>query len=586
MTIPEELAGRVRTWIAQDPDAETRAELWQLLARGETAELAARFEEPLRFGTAGLRGPMGAGPARVNVAVIRMVSAGLGSFLKVRAREGAPEFCVVGHDARHGSARFADEAARVLSATGARVLRLPGAVPTPLLAFAVLRLGCAAGVMVTASHNPANENGLKVYLGDGMQIIAPADAQIAAAIEAGCPASEIPLGEPGEPVSQDLLDEYVQALAALSACRPARPRAGSPRILYSPLHGVGAEMLLRAFACAGREAPEVLDSQAEPDPEFPSAPRPNPEEPSALAPVLARAVDGDFDLVLVNDPDADRLAVAVPSALASDGWRVLSGDEIAVLLAEHVIARSSPSDLASGVLVSTIPSATLLAELAAHAGVAHAQTLAGFKWVMRAGATLAPPRRLLFGYEEALGFFVGEAARDKDGIGAALAMAACADEARREGSTLEGRLERLALRFGLHETRLVTIALPAPAPRRAAGAIMSALRSAPPAELAGEPLDVWQDLLEAGAAPSCATRADRERVAGLPPADVLLFGAGERSRVVVRPSGSEPRVKVYLQARVPVADGNVALARGQAAVRLDALEADVRRLLAGAAERG
>jgi phosphomannomutase len=472
-----------------------------------------------------------------------------------------------------------------LSGTGARVLRLAGAVPTPLLAFAVLRLGCTAGVTVTASHNPPDENGLKVYLADGMQIVSPIDAEIAAAMDAAWPASEIPLGNAGEPVAQDLVDEYAQALAALSACRPARPPGGALRVLYTPLHGVGGETLVRAFARAGRERPEVLASQAEPDPGFPSAPRPNPEERAALAPLLARAAEGDFDLLLANDPDADRLAVAVPSGRAPGGWRILSGDEIAVLLAEHVITRSSPAELAEGVLVSTVASATLLAELAARAGVAHAQTLPGFKWVMRAGAAMEQPRRLLFGYEEALGFFVGEAARDKDGIGAALAMAACAEEARAEGSTLEERLERLALRFGLHATRLVSVELAAGAPRRAARCIMGALRSAPPEQLAGEPLELWQDLLEDATVPPGAPRADRERIPGLPRADVLVLGTREGSRVVVRPSGSEPRVKLYLQARVAVARGNLADGRDQASARLDGLESDIRRLLA-AAPRG
>src|ERR687894_2249628 len=307
---------RVERWIADDPDPGSRAELQALLDAGDTAELEARFAHGLTFGTAGLRGALGAGPSRMNVATVRRASAGLAAHLVHAVKGGAEAGVVIGHDARHGSARFAEEAAAVFSGAGGRPLRLPPHAPTPLLAYAVLKLRCAAGVMVTASHNPATDNGYKVYLGDGAQITPPADEEIAEAIAAVGPLADVPLGDGGEEVGEEVAEHYVRAI--VHALPHTRER--ELRIVYTPLHGVGAELCLRAFAAAGFPAPEVVAEQAAPDPDFPTAPRPNPEEAGVLDLAIAAAERGGADLVLANDPDADRLAVAIPDG---DGWRRL-----------------------------------------------------------------------------------------------------------------------------------------------------------------------------------------------------------------------------------------------------------------------
>jgi len=597
----EGLIERAHAWIEQDPDPDTRGELESLIERGALDELRARFDEPLRFGTAGVRGPLGAGPARMNLATVRLVSASLALELRGELPREREPTVVVGRDARHGSERFEAEVAGVLSGAGVRVLRMPRALPTPVLAFAVRELGCCAGVMITASHNPPRENGLKVYTRGGLQIVAPTDERIAARMRTLCSAREMALGDGGERLDERVVDAYLQQIATLAVCRPARPSAPlQPRTLYTPLHGVGARTLLDAFARAGRPAPRVLAAQAEPDPDFYTVARPNPEEPGALAPVLAAARESDAELVLANDPDADRLAVAVPrprpgpaadargkarsasDAAPADGcWRSLSGDEIGALLAEHVLRRTPASRRRDALLVNTVASSTLLAEIAHAEGVRYAQTLPGFKWIMRAPAALRAAGGLLFGYEEALGFAVSDAVRDKDGISAALAVAACAEDAVLEGTTLEGRLDALARRFGLHATRQLSIELEGAHARRLAKEAMARLREQPPSQLAGARVDWLEDLLSAPAVEggaARATRADRQRVPGLPAADVLVLGCGAGARVVVRASGTEPKLKVYMQS-VHIVEADLDAARGRADRRLREIERDVRTAL-------
>ena len=552
------LAERVQAWIAEDPDPRCREELRGLLAAGDRAELERRFAATLEFGTAGLRGRLEAGPARVNRATVRQATAALAAHLRGAAAAAERARVVVGHDARHGSAALAQEAGRVLTGAGLHALDLPGQVPTPLLAFAVRRLGCAAGVMITASHNPPQDNGYKVYLGDGAQLAPPIDAEIAARIRAVGPLTEVPLGPAPQPVDDAIIADYVDAIvAALPRARSAA-HAAPLRTVYTPLHGVGRDVLLRALAHAGFDPPQLVAAQAEPDPDFPTVPRPNPEEPGTLDLGLAEAERLDADLLLANDPDADRLAVAIPDR---DGWRMLSGDEVGALLARHLLAHCD--DPGAALLITTVASSSLLGQMAKAAGVAYRETLTGFKWIMRAVADAAP-RRLLFAYEEALGYAVSDVVRDKDGISAALAMCQLAMEARASGTTPAAQLDELARRFGLHATRQVAVALESDEGPGRARRTMQRLRARPPARIAGRAVTEVEDLL----------RGER-----LPPADVLVVRCGDGLRVVVRPSGTEPRLKAYLEVIVPVAGEDMARARERADRQLEESARAMRELL-------
>ncbi|MEO8688431.1 MAG: phospho-sugar mutase [Solirubrobacteraceae bacterium] len=542
----ETLVARVERWIAADPDPAARAELRALVDRGAWDELRERFAHGLTFGTAGLRGRLGAGPSRMNVATVRAASAGLVPYLLDTA-EGAREAgVVVGHDARHGSRRFAAEAAAVFTGGGLTTYRLPPLAPTPLTAFAVRHLGCAAGVMVTASHNPPQDNGYKVYLGDGAQIAPPADERIAAEIARVDAADALPLGDGGQPV--DVAGDYLTAILG------ALPAAGARdvRIVYTPLHGVGAPLCLEALRRAGFPDPHVVAAQAEPDPDFPTVARPNPEEPGTLDLALADAAAHDADVMLANDPDADRLAVAIPVA---DGWRRLQGDEIGALLADFLLEHCE--DPRQALLVTTIASSTLLGKMAAAAGAAYAETLTGFKWMMRAVAR-TPGRRLLLAYEEALGYAVSDVVRDKDGISAALVMAQLVASEKRAGRSLQDRLEAIAARFGAHATGQLALELEGADGQARMRRITGRLRTQPPTTLLGRPVESVEDLAAGGG---------RE---GLPPADVLILRARD-VRVVVRPSGTEPKLKGYLE----VVAGDLE----DAAEQLAALHAELARVI-------
>lgn len=585
-----DLFARAIAWAAEDPDPRTRAELERLVARRASGELRSRFEAPLTFGTAGIRGELGAGPARMNAALVRRLCAALADEALQAAPTPSPARprVVVGHDARRQSPQLAREALGVLSGAGVEVLSL-GCVPTPLLAFAVMHHRCAAGLMVTASHNPREQNGVKVYWSDGRQIVPPLDERMAARMAAVRSPRDLPFGSSGRQVAAETLTAYLDAVAALPACaRPADCHGVNVRACYTPLHGVGGGPLAAAFERTGRPAPQPVAEQARPDPEFPGLPRPNPEEPGVLDLLLARAAADGAALALATDPDADRLAVAIPGTLAGAAggspaaWRVLSGDEIGVLLADHVLRTTDAAGRQRGMLVNSIASSTLLAELAAERRVSYRQTLTGFKWIERAAAMGAPGARLLFGYEEALGFGVGEAVRDKDGISAALAFLAAAEACAAEGITIAGRLEQLARRHGLHATAQHTIALDP----RAAPPLLVRLREQPPACLAGREVDWSQDLMDPQASPGpSAPLADRSRVGGLPPADVLVFGCGRELRVVVRPSGTEPKLKIYLQCVVEVR-GDLREARRGAAQTLARMYAEISGRLTDGARAG
>ena len=565
----------MRSWIADDPDPADRAELSAMLDADDLAALAERFAEPLTFGTAGIRGPLGAGPARMNRATVRRVAAGLAGYLRTAVPEAATRPVVIGFDARRGSGPFATEAAAVLTGVGLRVLSFGGPVPTPVLAFAVRHLRAAAGVMITASHNPREDNGVKVYWSDGAQIIAPVDVGIAAAAAQAGPLRDVPLGGPGQPVGPDLIDAYLDAVvpAALPAGRPPGPPAAGRRALrvaYTPLHGVGLATVRRAFARAGFAEPAVAAAQAEPDGAFPTLPKPNPEEPGVLDLLMAEGAGAD--LLLANDPDADRLAAVIPGAA---GWRVLTGDEIGALLADHLLRREPRPERC--LLVTTVVSADILSRMAAAAGAGFAETLTGFKWIMRA-ADAEPGRRFRFGYEEALGYAVTGLVRDKDGISAAVTLADAAAEARHEGGSLASRLDDLARRFGLFATGQFSVGLAGglAAGAGAGAALLEAARARPPISLLGEPVAVIDDL---GLGLRSREDGTKDPLA-LPRSDVIIWRCADGTRVALRPSGTEPKVKIYLQVVLP-AEGRDDLApqRALAARRLAELRDEVTEVL-------
>jgi phosphomannomutase len=561
--LPEDLQAQVDAWLADDPDERDRAELKALAADDSPqarAELADRFSGRLEFGTAGLRGAVAAGPNRMNRAVVRGTTAALARWLVGRRSDAAQAGVVIGCDARHRSDEFADEAAAVLAGAGVRVHLLPKRLPTPLLAFAVRRLSAAAGIMITASHNPPADNGYKLYLDDGAQVIPPSDAEIEAAINDHGALSRIPLAEPDSALITRHGDEMARAyLGAICALSPAPPGAAWLRFVYTPLHGVAAGIALRAFEQAGFTEPDIVTAQAEPDPDFPTVAFPNPEEPGALDQALAVARRSNADLVIANDPDGDRLAVAVPDPDVLGGWRTLTGDQVGALLGAYLLARSPDEPQPDRrLVVSTVVSGTLLSRIAAAAGAQYAQTLTGFKWIVRASEHY-PDTRFVFGYEEALGYAIGDVVRDKDGIGAALAVLGLAARARSGGESLLDAYDALEAKHGVHLTAQLTVATGAPLD------IMARLRAAPPRDFGGVSVLSVDDL----------TAGTPE----LPPADVLRFHL-PGARVVIRPSGTEPKVKAYLEIVEPIIGGRLEEARLAARRRLDPLRDAVQEILA------
>jgi phosphomannomutase len=535
----DDLRRRAETWLADDPDPGARDEILELLSRlpDSADELADRFAGPLTFGTAGLRGRLRAGPNGMNLAVVTRAAAGLVGWLGGQGAQGGQGPLVIGYDARYGSRDFAEQTARVATAAGHEALLLPRPLPTPVLAYAVRHLDAVAGVMVTASHNPPQDNGYKVYLGArlggpagaGAQIVPPADTGIEAAIQAVGPVAEIPLGEPGTVLDETIVQGYVESAAAVVAAGP-RDLA----VAYTPLHGVGGRVLVAAFTAAGFAAPAVVAEQAEPDPAFPTVAFPNPEEPGAMDLLVALAARTGADLAIANDPDADRCAIAIPGA-EPGSWRPLSGDELGVLLADHLIRRG-----VAGTYATTIVSSTLLRALCAARGVPYAETLTGFKWIVRGAEKLA------YGYEEALGYCVApDLVRDKDGITAAVTIADLAATLKAEGRSLADRLDELDAEFGVHRTGQVSMRVDD------LGLItttMARIRQDPPAALLGDRVTEVEDRL--------------------PDADVLTLRTA-RARVVIRPSGTEPKLKAYLEVVEPVTDGDLTAARSRAVTAMD-----------------
>jgi phosphomannomutase len=551
----EDVLDRARAWAKEDPDPATRAELERLIDDGDLAELEDRFDGTLEFGTAGLRGALGAGPRRMNRVVVLRAAAGLAAYLRDTGAATPGAAVVIGYDARHNSDVFARDTAEVMAGAGIRALLMPRPLPTPLLAFAIRDLGCVAGVMVTASHNPPQDNGYKVYLGDGSQIVPPADAEIAARIAAVGSVADIPrAADPDlvEVLDETIVERYERCVADLVADGD-RAAYADLRIVYTPMHGVGGTTVQRVLELAGFGAPHEPPAQAAPDPDFPTVSFPNPEEPGAMDLALALAAEVDADLVVANDPDADRCAVGLPpmSSNTGHGWQMLRGDEVGALLAHHLLDRGK-----QGVYAQSIVSSSLLGAMAAAAGQPHQETLTGFKWIGRVPG-------LAFGYEEALGYCVDpEHVKDKDGVSAILLVLQLAAATKAAGRTLRDVLDDIARAHGLHATDQLSVRFTdlAEIP-----ATMARLREAPPTTLGGLAVEQVDDL-------SIGT-------ADLPATDGLRYRLADRARVIVRPSGTEPKIKCYLEVVVPVEDteDGVDAARIAAAGRLDAIRVDVQK---------
>lgn len=514
-----ELLEQVRAWIGDDPDLDDRATLTHLIETDDEDELKSRFCAPLRFGTAGLRGPVMAGPGGMNRLTVRRATQGVVAWLAeigVDAGLGV----VVGRDARHGSELFNNEVVSVLLGAGVRVYEMPAALPTPLVAYCVKALGAAAGIMVTASHNPPRDNGYKLYAHDGAQIVAPNDAIVERyASCAATPTLSSRTSALHSYVADSVLDSYRRHFSE----RFAVSGGSKLRIVYTPLHGVGGATMMDLFARAGYERVSPVEEQFEPDPDFPTLAFPNPEEPGALDLAVACAQTRKASLVIANDPDADRLGAAVR---ARDGWQVLRGDEIGWLLAWSLLApMSGPSD----VVATTIVSSTLLAQMASEANVRCATTLTGFKWIARAGEGGV----LRFGYEEALGFAVDPAVADKDGMSAALALARVAHELDRHGRSLLDLLDDIESHFGVHAVAQLSLRYDGAGGQQRIASAMSKLLNDPPRRLGQVDVSDTFDL--------------NDGFGGLAPTEGMYLSLGAAGRVVVRPSGTEPKLKAYIE---------------------------------------
>jgi phosphomannomutase len=509
------LRAEVEAWIADDPDPVTASQLQKLLESEDEATLKQFFNGFLQFGTAGLRGPIGPGPSCMNRAVVGRAAAGIAHYMKERGMTKV----VVGRDARYGSEDFTQETAEIMSGAGMDVYILPRPLPTPVLAFATEYLKCDIGIMVTASHNPPQDNGYKVYIGptaDGIsyassQIINPTDGFMASDIDAVTSLKSLPRGKKWTVLGEEVITEYVKRTSALA------PRPGDMKIVYTAMHGVGTEVVQRVFNHAGFATLILVDEQCTPDPDFPTVAFPNPEEPGAIDLALKKARDFGAELVIANDPDADRCAAAINDPAV--GWRMLRGDELGIILGEW-IARTKPK----GTFGNSIVSSSALKKISAHYGIDFQEVLTGFKW-------LAKIEDLAFGYEEAIGYSVdSETVNDKDGISAAIFLAQVATDLKREGLTLSDLLNEVWERHGFHGTEQISIRV---SDMGAITKLLAGLRKSPPAEIAGRKVDAIDDL----AAPKD----------GLPPTDGLRIWLAGGIRIIVRPSGTEAKMKCYIE---------------------------------------
>ncbi len=550
----DERLAQARAWMRQDPDHETRDELAAVITRAAAGDEAAasdlddRFSTRLAFGTAGLRGALGSGSNRMNRVLVAQAAAGFASYLRERSHGGTPTV-VVGYDGRRNSRVFATDSAELFAGAGLRAILLPRLLPTPVLAFAVRHLGADAGVMVTASHNPPNDNGYKVYLGgadQGSQIVAPADAEIAAHIQRIADADDVsalPRSTDYETAGEDVVEAYVAATAAIA---PAPAGASDLRWVYTAMHGVGWETLSKIVSAAGYPQPMVVEEQLKPDATFRTVSFPNPEEPGAMDLSFARARRVQADFIIANDPDADRLAVAIPDASSENGWRRLTGNEVGLLLGARAARAAAGTPGAS--LACSLVSSPGLGAVAAHHGLDFHETLTGFKWISRAPG-------IVFGFEEALGYLVNpETVRDKDGISAAVAVLGLAAEAHERGKSLADLLSELGDAYGHFASGQVSVRVD---DLSVIGSVMLSLRTLPPQQLGGHVIASAEDLLHADE--------------GRPSGDVLRYRLADGSRIIVRPSGTEPKLKVYIDATADSAE--------QASATVGELEAAVRVLL-------
>ena len=521
------LVEEVKAWIADDPDPVTAAHLQALLDAGDEAALKPLFSGFLQFGTAGLRGPIGAGPSCMNRAVVGRAAAGIAAYMTKRGMKSV----VIGRDARYGSEDYTQESAEILSGAGMDVYILPRPLPTPVLAFATSHLKCDVGIMVTASHNPPQDNGYKVYIGpeaDGIeyassQIINPTDGFIAADIDAVTSLKSLPRGNNWTILGEEVISEYIARTVKLA------PRPGDIKVVYTAMHGVGTETVQRVFNHAGFATLILVDEQCTPDPDFPTVAFPNPEEPGAIDLALAKARDFGADLVIANDPDADRCAAAINDPKV--GWRMLRGDELGVIFGEW-IARTQPK----GTMGNSIVSSSALRKIAAHYNVDFKEVLTGFKW-------LAKIEDLAYGYEEAIGYAVdSETVNDKDGVSAAIFLTQIAMDLKRDGLTLANLLDEVWDRHGFHGTEQISIRV---ADMSAITRLLAGLRQNPPAEIAGRKVDSIDDL----AAPKD----------GLPPTDGLRIWLSGGIRMIVRPSGTEAKMKCYIEVITKTSEESTAL---------------------------
>jgi phosphomannomutase len=535
------LRAEVESWIADDPDPKTAAELQRLLDSEDETTLRKYFSGFLQFGTAGLRGPIGPGPSCMNRAVVGRAAAGIAAYMKKRGMTKV----VVGRDARYGSEDYTFETAEIMSGAGMDVYILPRPLPTPVLAFATSYLSCDIGIMVTASHNPPQDNGYKVYVGpeaDGInyaasQIINPTDGFIAADIDAVTSLKSLPRGTKWTVLDDEVLNEYVERTSALA------PRPGDLKVVYTAMHGVGTETVKLVFNKAGFTSLITVDEQCTPDPDFPTVAFPNPEEPGAIDLALKKARDFGAELVIANDPDADRCAAAINDPKV--GWRMLRGDELGVVLGEW-IARSHPH----GTFGNSIVSSSALRKISAHYGINFQEVLTGFKW-------LAKIEDLAFGYEEAIGYAVdSETVNDKDGISAAIFLAQVAMDLKNQGLTITDLLDQVWERHGFHGTEQISIRV---SDMSAITRLLAGLRQTPPKEIAGRAVESIDDL----AAPKD----------GLPPTDGLRIWLTGGIRIIVRPSGTEAKMKCYIEVITRTAEDSDVL--------LNELREPLKKFLAG-----
>lgn len=542
------LIAEVESWISEDPDRTTQSELRRLLELRDEATLRSCFSGFLEFGTAGLRGPLGPGPSRMNRAVVTKTAAGLAQYMKKNSLHSV----VIGRDARYGSEDFTRDTAEIMQGAGFDVFVLPRPLPTPVLAFAVRDLNCDVGIMVTASHNPPQDNGYKVYLGgtvngvryDGSQIIAPADKEISHEIAQVPPLPTLKRSQGWKVLDEEIIDKYIRTTAAL-ADAPA-----DLSVVYTAMHGVGTETIEKVFSAAGFSPLILVTEQAQPDPDFPTVAFPNPEEPGAIDLALAKARAVDADLVIANDPDADRCAAAIADSHGK--WRMLRGDEVGALLGEYITG----SGKKSGVIANSIVSSSILKKIAKAHDYPFQETLTGFKWI-------AKIPNLVFGYEEALGYCVdSHSVNDKDGISAALALTQLALNLKKQGKTIDSYLDEIWSKYGYHATKQISVRTTSVDDITK---VLGQIRAHVPESIGEFPVVKFDDL---------ENPSD-----GLPPTNGVRFFLAGDVRVIIRPSGTEPKIKCYIEV---VRKGEVGTAKVEAHQVMDSLDGDLRKLLTSA----